>query len=374
MRASFRPSLLIAAVSAAGATLSGPMVIAKPVNICAQVAEVIKAQLPQVPAKDRTALLAICRRPNLTTDRKARIIALWLKNKVHPSATLYSDKSPSYWLYNELVGFRKGLQPKRSLSFWPQERGGSTYVRYPFGKANPLRIGDQIKMGQGLPAPVSYHASSKGSGQPQGQYFRMPQQPRPLSDPYITKGYAASLADLSRASARIIPVGNTRIEYLQFFDVNDAKVNQLLTQLLLSPHPTAEKTLLDLRGPTGSVQTDLANLLPTYFQQIEKTVKKRDTYVLVDRYTEGFKLILARFLQNKGAIVMGEPQAALPGYARFFPLVTQQPAEYYLMQLPKASKIYKGMKRPVIDTPLPNHLPFSNGVDTMLEKALAFLK
>lgn len=315
-------------------------------------------------------LAGICRKADMTTSHKAKAITMWLRAKVHPSARLFSDKSPDYWLYNDLVSFREGPKPKAFLSFWPELRGSRSFARYVFSPKSQVKIGDQVVVGTSRLAPISYLAQPKVKA----SYYRMPQKAQLLPKPYTTTGFAESLARLSVASSRVIPLGSTRIEYLQFFDVNHPKVEQLLTQLLLSPNPAAEKTLLDLRGPTGSVQTQLANLLPTHFQQIEKTIKKRPTYVLVDRHTEGFKQILARFLQNKGAVVLGEPQRALPSFGRFFPLVTAQPAEYYLLQLAKASKVYEGIKAPVIDTALANHLPYSNGVDTMLEKALAFLK
>lgn len=342
-------------------------------TICQQVADVVKAQLPSVPATDLKQLTSACTMAGARNENKpshrAKLVTLWLKQKVNPSAELISEREPSYWLYNDLVGFHKG-QPSAYLSFWSERRGSDAYARYVFKPKSPLKAGDRVAIAGQRPQPVSFGAKPPAAA----QFFRMPGKARPLAGPYQKTSFAESLAQLSIASAGIIPVGSTRIEYLKFFDVNHPKVNQLLTQLLLSPNPSADKTLLDLRGPTGSVQTELANLLPSHFQKIEANVKKRGTYVLVDRHTQGFKQILARFLQNKGAIVMGEPQPRRPGFARFFPLKAGSPAAYYLLQLPKATRIYKGIKAPTIDSPLANHLPYSNGMDTMLEKALAILK
>lgn len=349
-------------------TLAGaePLVAA---TICNQVAEVVKAQLPAVPPADRVQLIKACARPaaNGEPGYRAKLVSLWLRQKVHPSAELISAQSPSFWLYNDLVGFYQG-RPTGYLSFWPSRRGSDAYVSYLFAARSPLKVGDRVAIDGKRPAPVSFAAKPPAAA----QHFSMPGQAKPLVSPYQATTFAAALARLTIASARIIPLGGTRIEYLKFFDVNHPKAGQLLTQLLLSPTPSADKTLLDLRGPTGSVQTELANLLPTHFKAIEKNVKKRPTYVLVDRDTEGFKQILARFLQNKGAIVMGEPQTKRPGFSRFFPL--KAGAAHYLLQLPKATRIYQGIKAPTIDSPLPNHLSYSNGVDTMLEKALAILK
>lgn len=339
-------------------------------TVCQQVADVIKSQLPTVPASDRKMLVGACRQKNLTTRHKAKLITMWLQRKVHPSAELISDRNPSYWLYNDLVSFHQGPAPKAYLTFWPELRGGGTYVRYPLAPKSPLSLGDRVVMGPGAAAPVYFVPNPKVTA----SFERMPQQPKPLPSPYQAASFATSLAKLSQASHRVMPVGSSRVEYFRFFDVSSSKVDQLLTQLLLSPNPTADKTLLDLRGPTGSVQTELANLLPTHFQKIQANVKKRPTYVLVDRHTQGFKQILARFLQNKGAIIMGEPQTKLPGFARFFPLATKNPSAYFLLQLPKSSKIYQDIKAPVVDVPLPAHLPYSNGLDTMLEKALAQIK
>lgn len=344
---------------------------ARGATICQQVAEVVKAQLPAVPAADRGQLITACQMGSAKSNpsHRAKLVSLWLKKKVHPSAELISERAPSYWLYNDLVGFRQ-VAPRAYLSFWPSRRGSDAYARYLFKPNSPVKVGDRVAIAGQRPAPVAFGAKPPAAA----QYFRMPGQPRPLAGPYQPVTFAAALAKLTIASARIIPVGSTRIEYLKFFDVNHPKANQLLTQLLLSPTPSADKTLVDLRGPTGSVQTELANLLPSHFQTIAANVKKRSTYVLVDRDTQGFKQILARFLQNKGAIVMGEPQTRLPGFSRFFPLQAGSPLAHYLLQLPKATRIYQGIKAPSIDSPLPGHLPYSNGVDTMLEKALAILK
>lgn len=374
---SFSSPFLALAFLCAASMLGGPLSAQsaqakKASSICHQVADVVKQQLPTVPAKDLAQLRAACRKPSLSTRHKAKLVTLWLTQRVHPSARLMSDRDPSYWLYNDLVGFRQGPAPKAYLSFWPQRRGSASYVRYTFASAtaakSPLKIGDQVIVAGGQPAPVYFVAKPAVKG----SYQRMPQQKRPLLNPYRPVTFAEALAQLTITSAGIMPVGSTRIEYLQFFDVAHPKADQLLTQILLSPNPSADKTLIDLRGPTGSVQTELANLLPTHHKKIGANVKKRATYVLVDRDTQGFKQILARFLQNKGAIIMGEPQTTLPGFARFFPMA--QSPSHYLLQLPKESKIYQGIKAPTIDSPLPAHLPFSNGVDTMLEQALAILK
>lgn len=346
-----------------------PKIYSKNKNLCGEVKTKISKLYKNLPNKDLIALSSICTNNKIYRDKEklAFTITKWLEKKVHPSSLLLSDKSPSYWIYNTLNPFRKSDGLSYANFYWVK-LGNQNYVRYLFSEVSKknlsLKVGDRIESSEKVLNPVMKKPSQKYSY----HYYRLPWKKKALSFPYSKKNFVESFEKYSLNSKKIILKDKRRIDYFHYFDLNSQNVNSLLTGFLLNPNPKSEVSLLDLRGPTGLLKSEISSILPTFKKEISKTIKNRSFYLLIDKETEGFKLILAGVLQELGGTLLGTVPGKLPTFMGFFPI-----GKGSLLLVPVDSKLYIKPKWLKPDNILEDSIAYGDGIDKLLEKSFEII-
>lgn len=331
---------------------------------CINTLELLNKQGYKIGKSQADSLKAICKNKNFKNDmeKKAITISLWLKNNVHPASELVSRKDYKFHVYNELSPFLS-KKPAYYSRFLTERLGNQNYVRYVLSsKRKDIKVGDRIgKDLQGFEA-VRYKEPQKTDL----LYYRSPWEKSKIAAPYHKVSFVNALVDYSKNSKKVIRFKGKKIDYFHYFDLNNIEVNNLLTSTLLGPTAGTEITLIDLRGPTGNLKSNINSMLIANHGKIKQQVAKRAFYVMVDRHTEGFKNILAKYLQEIGAIVYGEVPYNTPNFKGFHVI-----EKSYLLMLPTEASLFTKFKKLEPDVEIKGSLAYSGGVDKVYEKVLA---